>query len=992
MSSGALRLPSVPSLTWDDCRLLVESVTDYAIFMLDPDGYVATWNAGAEKIKGYSADEIAGKHFSVFYVEADVAAGKPASLLEAAARDGRVEDEGWRVRKDGTRFWANVVITALRDASGQLRGFGKVTRDSTERRAAEEHLRQSEERFHSLVDAVLDYAIYMLDPEGHVATWNPGAQRLKGYSAAEIVGKSFTTFFPPEDAAEGKPERELAEARRHGRFEDEGWRVRKDGTRFWANAILTAVHDDQGTLIGFAKVTRDLTARREAEENERRLIRERAARNAAEEAERKVRDSEERYRALSARLEIILEGVADGITVLDRAGALVFANSAAARLFGFESAEVLMRASPGPVTDHFDLFDEQGRPFNTQLLPARLVIQGAPSATATVHIHDRATGRRWWSAIRSSPVLAQDGTTELVINIWHDVTAAHRSNRDSRYLAEATVALGSSMETDEFLAAFARGLVPELADWCSIYLLEGDRLRNVVSTHADPEKLAFAQEYQRRFPPDPSKPGIWNVVRSLKPEIHNDIGDAFLQRAASDADQLAMLRAVGMKAVAVAPILLGTTVLGVISIISTDSIRRYDNSHLALLMQLGERAAIAIDRAQLYRAAQEAARAAEEANRAKDDFLATVSHELRTPLSAILGWATLLKDRVSDPEFVKPIQSIHRNAQAQVRIIEDILDVSRIISGKFHIDPKPVDLLEVARQALDVVRPSAVAKSISLTLTSERQFCLLVGDPERLQQVIWNLLTNAVKFTPSGGSVSLAIAQVDHQVVVTVTDTGSGVEPSFLPYVFDRFRQADASSTRSTGGLGLGLSIVKHIVERHGGRVEAFSRGRGTGATFSIRLPVNALQSDSTSPVATQPPPPKRKLPLLDRVRVLVVDDEADARDVLVALLEQAGAVASAARSATEAIEAFQRSRPDIVLSDLAMPGEDGFSLLARLRKLPGGHDVPVVALTAHARGEDRTKVLAAGFKAHLAKPIEREALTTAVANLVGRGRTFEFG
>jgi PAS domain S-box-containing protein len=991
MSSGALPLPTVPSLTWDDCRLLVESVTDYAIFMLDPDGYVATWNAGAEKIKGYSAGEIVGKHFSAFYVEADVAAGKPASLLEAAARDGRVEDEGWRVRKDGTRLWANVVITALRDASGHLRGFGKVTRDSTERRAAEEHLRQSEARFHSLVDAVLDYAIYMLDPGGHVATWNPGAQRLKGYSAAEIIGKSFTTFFPSEDAAEGKPERELAEARRHGRFEDEGWRVRKDGTRFWANAILTAVHDDQGTLIGFAKVTRDLTARREAEENERRLIHERAARNAAEEAERKVRDSEERYRALSARLEIILEGVADGITVLDRTGALVFANSAAARLFGFESAEVMMRASPGPVTDHFDVFDQQGRPFNPQLLPGRLVIQGAPSSSATVHIHDRATGRHWWSAIRSTPVLDKDGTTGLVINIWHDVTAEHRSDRDSRYLAEATVALGSSMETPQFLAAFARGLVSELADWCSIYLLEGDQLRNVVSTHADPEKLAFTQEYQRRFPPDPSKPGIWNVVRSGKPEIYNDIGDAFLQRAASDADQLAMLRAVGMKAVAVAPILLGTAVLGVISVISTESTRRYDNSHLELLMQLGERAAIAIDRARLYRAAQEAARAAEEASRAKDDFLATVSHELRTPLSAILGWATLLKDRVSDPEFVKPIQSIHRNAQSQVRIIEDILDVSRIIAGKFRIDPKPVDLLEVARQAADVVRPAAAKKGISLTLTSERQFCLLIGDPERLQQVIWNLLTNAVKFTPSGGNVALAIEQVDHEVVLTVTDTGTGIDPSFLPYVFDRFRQADASSTRSTGGLGLGLAIVKHIVELHGGTVEALSRGRGTGATFSIRLPANAVQSDSTPAVPAQTAVP-RKLPLLDRVRVLVVDDEADARDVLVAILQQAGAVASAARSATEAIEAFQRSRPDIILSDLAMPHEDGFSLLERLRELPGGADVPVVALTAHARDEDRTKVLAAGFKAHLAKPIEREALMTAVANIVGRGTKFEFG
>ncbi len=246
-------------------RLLVESVQDYAIYVLDPTGHVVSWNPGAERIKGYTRDEIVGRHFSVFFPPQDVAAGKPAWELEVAARDGRVEDEGWRLRKDGSRLWANVVITALRDASGELVGFAKVTRDLTQRRAAEEVLRESEERFRLLVHSVRDYAIFMLDPGGHIASWNEGAQRIKQYAAHEILGRHFSTFYTPEDLAAGKPAWELETAIRDGRVEDEGWRVRRDGTRFWANVVITALFDPRRELVGFAKVTRDLTERREAE-------------------------------------------------------------------------------------------------------------------------------------------------------------------------------------------------------------------------------------------------------------------------------------------------------------------------------------------------------------------------------------------------------------------------------------------------------------------------------------------------------------------------------------------------------------------------------------------------------------------------------------------------------------------------------------------------------------------------------------------------------
>jgi PAS domain S-box-containing protein len=286
-------------------RLLVDRVVDYAIFALDPDGYILTWNAGAERLKGYTADEIIGQHFSVFYPEKDLAADKPGTELRTAIETGRVEDEGWRIRKDGSRFWANVLITALKDDNGKLLGFAKVTRDLSTRRAAEEDLRQSEERFRLLVQSVQDYAIFMLDPSGHIATWNDGAQKIKGYTASEIIGQHFSVFYPPEDVA--KTAHELRVAEETGKCEDEGWRIRKDGSRFWASVVITAIRDAKGRLAGFSKVTRDLTERRAAQdraiEDARRFAAEEAARGAAELQAEELRSLSEQLSLQAVELE-----------------------------------------------------------------------------------------------------------------------------------------------------------------------------------------------------------------------------------------------------------------------------------------------------------------------------------------------------------------------------------------------------------------------------------------------------------------------------------------------------------------------------------------------------------------------------------------------------------------------------------------------------------------------------------------------------------------
>lgn len=700
-----------------------------------------------------------------------------------------------------------------------------------------------------LVESVVDYAIFMLTPDGRVATWNLGAQKITGYAEEEIVGQHCSKLFVPEDIEAGKPERELEEAALAGHVEDEGWRVRRDGTRFWANVVVTALRDERGQLRGFGNVTRDLTARVGVEAQ----------------AERCIRATEKSY---------------------------------------------------------------------------------APE---------------------------------------------RQEDRSARYLAETTAALGGTLDPDEMLTRFAGSLVPGLADWCSVYVLEGRELRNVTAAHVDPAKAQATAEYQRRFPPSPEHAGgVWAVVRSGVAAVFNDITPEILTRATNDPDVLAFLRTLGMTAAAIVPLRVGDRVLGAMALVSTSPERRFEASDIALFEELGRRAGVAIDNAQLYKAAQASAKAAEEASRVKDEFLATVSHELRTPLNAILGWAAMLRHKSVDPSITKPVEVIYRNAQAQAKIIEDILDVSRIITGKLRIEPKPTDLVAIARDTIEVVRPSANAKRLRIDFEAETEVCLIVADGERIQQVAWNLLSNAIKFTDTG-SVKVAVRQEGSKFTLTVSDTGKGIPTEFMPFVFDRFRQADASITRRMGGLGLGLALVRHIVELHGGRVAVTSDGPGKGATFKVTLPVRAVMPQQPTPISEPIARPRISTPpTLVGIRVLVVDDEADARDLLQAVLVEGGALVAAARSAAEGLEEFQRFRPDILVSDIGMPDEDGYTFLRKVRALPDadGGVVPAIALTAYAREEDRVRAIAAGYMTHLAKPVDPDAFLYAVGNVISCRRS----
>ncbi len=391
---------------------------------------------------------------------------------------------------------------------------------------------------------------------------------------------------------------------------------------------------------------------------------------------------------------------------------------------------------------------------------------------------------------------------------------------------------------------------------------------------------------------------------------------------------------------------------------------------------------------------RQAERAADEANRSKDMFLATLSHEMRTPLSAIVGWMHILRGGTEsgcgDADLNEGLDAIDRNSQAMVQLLNDVLDVSRIVSGKLRLEVRPCELDKIVRAGIDVVRPAAQAKDITLRAELDPAASAASCDAARMQQVVWNLVSNAVKFTPKGGTVRVTLDRTQSDLRIQVSDSGQGIAPDLLPYVFDRFRQADSSTRRHFGGLGLGLSIAKHLVELHGGTIQVESAGEGQGATFTVLLPIRAVRIDESGdePAADEFEQfTNANLPVvrLDDLRVLVVDDEPDARRLLVKVLQQAGAVVTAAASAAEAIDALPKANPQVLVSDLGMPDEDGFDLIRQIRA--DGHlakDLPAVALTAFVRKQDRRQALLAGFQMHVPKPVDPHDLTAAIAALAG--------
>ncbi len=558
--------------------------------------------------------------------------------------------------------------------------------------------------------------------------------------------------------------------------------------------------------------------------------------------------------------------------------------------------------------------------------------------------------------------------------------------RRTRFLANVSALLATTLDYEATLRNLARLAVPELGDWCVIDMLdEQAQMRRVAVAHVEPAKESLAWELERRYPMRPDDAySPARVAHTGRAELLPEVSEAILAEAAHDVAHLDLLRQLGLASSMSVPLIARGRTLGSLTVAISRPGRHYTREDLAFTEEVAARAALAVDNARLYREAQET-------SRLKDEFLATLSHELRTPLTSVLAWMWMLRrGRLDGSAVERARDTMEKSMRSLLRIIDDLLDVSRAIRGQLRLDVRPIGLGPVIQAAVDAVRPAASAKDIRLRTTIDSDAGLVQGDPSRLQQVVWNLLNNAIKFAPAGGRVHVRLERGDSAAIVTVSDSGPGIPPEFLPHAFERFRQADASATRAQGGLGLGLDIVRHLIELHGGTVKVESPGEMGGATLIVTLPLlEPARTPASAEASVQVEPARPELAVapssgLDGVRVLIVDDEADTREVLSVLLAGAGGEVRTSASAAEALATLARWQPDVLLADIAMPGDDGYALLSTVRSLAPtrGGEIPALALTAYAHPQDRERALAAGFLDYLVKPFEPPALVAAIAKL----------
>lgn len=1017
-------------------HLIVENVKDYAIFMTDAEGAVVSWNPGVERLLGYTENEIVGQPIAVIFTTEDRAAGAHIKEMKTAASVGRSEDKRWHLRRDGSRFWANGLVMPLENADGTLRGFAKVMRDDTLQKLAEEKLARSNRHTEDILSSITD-AFFTFDPDLRYVYVNKATTEMFGLSESEFLGKSLDDLFPDIEGSIFHREIKQALKEKTPRV-FENYYAPLD--RWFENRVYPAEN-------GLSVFTSEITARKRAE----------AA----------LRESEEKYRTL---FDSIDEGFCTCEVFFDENDQpfdyrMLELNRSFEKLTGISAKEALSGKTirevvPNLEESWFEVYgrvartgesvrfengsDALGSWFDvyafrigapkqrrvailftntttrklaeTTLREAEERYRALVEATATTVWHANAEGALTFVGDSWTNVSGQ--SVEDVLK-WGWLEAIHPEDREPTVAIWGNALRNKTLYSTEFRVKtktgkyrwFAVSAVPvfdaggNVREWVgsniditpkkhaeearaeSLKLLETERARLRYIFEQAPAFVAVLRGADHVF--ELTNPAylqlighrsvVGKTVREALPDVAGQGYFELLDRVYESGEPF-----IGNE-------------MAVEFQYASSSLRekRFVNFVYQPIFDADRRASGIFIHGVDITEQVEARQQAEDANRLKDEFLATLSHELRTPLNAILGWSQMLQTRnLGEAEAKKALSTIERNARSQNQLIDDILDVSRIITGKLRLDVQAVDLSNIITAAIDAARPAAEAKNIRLQMLLDPQAGPISGDPDRLQQIIWNLLSNAVKFTPKGGRVQVRLERVNSHVEIVVSDTGRGIEAEFLPHVFDRFRQSDGSMTRRHGGLGLGLAIVRQIVELHGGTVSATSDGAERGATFTVHLPLLPVRREPESAAprvhpATQTGALPGCPPELDGLRILLVDDEADSRDLLNLVIESCGAQVTAASSAAEAFELIKGERFDVLVSDIGMPDEDGFSLIKRIRQLPDeeGGNVPAIALTAYARAEDRVQALRAGFQMHIAKPVEPDELVVAAANLAGRMR-----
>lgn len=844
-----------------------------------------------------------------------------------------------KLRADGLLQVAIFVATSLMIVLIMERG----RRARAAVRLSRESLRQSEERM-AIAQEAGNIGTFDWDVRTNTVEWSEKLESIFGLPPGGFGGtfENWRERVQPEDLA--RCEASIGEAFARG---DEDWEAeyrmfRADtGEMRWIYARSRIFYDERRAPLRMVGTNIDITERRRTE--------------------LELRASEASYRALAdAMPQIVWTARSDGF--------LDYYNRRWFEYTGRDFEQTRGWGWQGLV--HPDDAERSLRAWAT-------AVERGSDYTVQFRLR-RADGQYRWHLGRAEPMRDGAGRVTRWFGTATDIHDQKQAEERLGFLAEAGEILTVSLEYESTLERFARLAVEALADYCLIDVVgEGGSIERLAIAHRDPERESLVAEL-RRYPPDPAKAeGVAKVVRSGETDVVLRVTDEHLRAIARDREHHELLRRLSPSSFLIVPLAARGRIIGALTCGLTDAGRAYTRDDVAFAEELARRAALAFDNARLYRDAQEA-------NRAKDEFLAMLSHELRTPLTPIIGWSHMIRSgRLGEADAEQGMQVIEKNSQALSRLINDLLDMSSILSGKMRIEREPVDLSSVIGEAVETIRPQAEARRVSVSFAAPQTPLTVSGDRTRLVQVFWNLLHNAVKFSRAGGRVGVECRATGEDVRVVVSDDGQGIPEDFLQHVFERFRQADGSTTRAHGGLGIGLALVKSFVEAHAGSVRAESDGAGRGSRFIVTLPLaeRARARDETEIHAGAEPPCGE-----NGCRVLVVEDASDTLDLLCVVFDEHGYRTMACSNAEEALRVAESESFDLVVSDIGLPNVDGYELIRRLRRLPEFRSVPAIALTGYAAAKDADEALAAGFDAHVPKPVDPLALLAEIERLMSSG------
>lgn len=898
----------------------------FGLHWVGPDGIILRANQAELDMLGYTQEEYVGHPIADFHVDREVI----EDILARLSKGDTIHDHPARMRcKDGSirdvRINSNVLFE-----DGKFTHSRCLTRDVTEEKKAQET-----RGLLAAIVAASDDAIVSKTLNGIILSWNAGAERVFGYTAAEMVGQPIYTIIPPDKYQE---ETAILERLRRGERIDhfETVRVAKDGRRLDISLTVSPLRDEEGRVIGASKTARDITDRKRAEAT---------------------------LRKHSTETQTLLETLPIGVFFArDPKCRRVTANRT-----GYE----LLR---WPVDENISLTNENAKATfrvcrnGIEVAPDQMPLPRAARGE-TIHndeieimFHD---GTVLHLLISAAP-LYDGGTVRGAVASALDVTDRKRMEQSLRFLSEVSKLLASLVDYKRALQQVAQLAVRDLADWCLVDVLQPDgSLQRVAVAHNDPATLRMAEEMHRLYPLDPAiSRGITTVLHSGKPELIAEINDDILATAARDERHLRFLQGLNLRSCMFVPISAKGNILGTLTLVSAESGRRYGTEDVALVDELAHRAAVAIENAQLYESIRDG-------DRRKDEFLAMLAHELRNPLAPIRSGLDILA--LDGDENEETIVVMQDHIQHLVRLVDDLLDVSRIMRGRIELRKEPVELSALVQRSIEAVRSMIETHHQELVVDLPEQPIWLSADPVRLLQVVENLLNNASKYTDPGGRIEVKVECHADDVSISIRDTGMGIEPNLLPQVFELFTQSSRSLDRAQGGLGIGLTLVKRLVEFHQGTVTAHSEGAGQGSTFVVRLPLS-------QPVETiQKNQPTVAMPA--GRRILVVDDNLGAAQMLSLLLTKLGNhQVESAYDGESALEKAALLRPEIVLLDIGLPGMNGYEVARAMRRMRELDGVILAALTGYGQEEDRQKSKEAGFDAHLVKPVELADLKALLA------------